>query len=238
MKPPAAILFDLDDTILDTTDSATRVWRETARAFEKQIGRPAEEFDPILDDSRRWYWSDPHRNQQGRLDVHRSRVEVTLHGLQQLGIDNPDLAERFTQYYSDHRVSSMRFFPGAKETLQHFHDAGLPMALITNGDAKGQRDKVEHFGLAPLFKAVLIEGEVGYGKPDARVFTDALDACGVPPEQAWCVGDNLAWEVDGPQKLGLTGVWVDWRGQGLPVDSEITPDRIIRAISELQDIAP
>ncbi|MEM9752611.1 MAG: HAD family hydrolase [Planctomycetota bacterium] len=235
---PQALLIDLDDTILDTTLSATRVWHATAEAFAEEIGSPLAVFNPVLDASRKWYWADPHRNQAGRLDVRRSRVDVTLHGLQQLGLHRSqaeleDLAERFTEYYSDHRVDSMRFFDGALETLETLHADGMPMALITNGDADGQREKVERFGLARYFRVVWIEGERGVGKPDERVFRGALDACNASPENTWCVGDNLAWEVAAPQRLGLTGVWVDWAGDGLPEDADVKPDAVVRAIAEL-----
>jgi putative hydrolase of the HAD superfamily len=234
IDPPAAILFDLDDTILDTTLSATRAWRETARAFEHEIGRPADEFDPILDRVRAWYWADPQRNQAGRLDVQRARIDVTRHGLAELGIDDAHLAQRFSDHYTEHRVEAMQFFEGALDTLKHFHDAGVPLALLTNGDARGQREKVDRFELDRFFRVVWIEGERGYGKPDPRVFREALRVCGVGPEQAWCVGDHLAWEVDAPQKLGLAGIWCDWRGGGLPADSDVRPDRIVRWIAELR----
>jgi putative hydrolase of the HAD superfamily len=233
--PPRAILFDLDDTILDTTQSATRVWRLTAKAFEAEIGQPAEVFDPILDAARVWYWSDPQRNQAGRLDVQKSRVEVTHHGLLDLGIDDPCLAERFADHYAAHRVRSMRPFPGAIETLEHFVGIGVPLALITNGDGRGQREKVEHFDLTQYFQAVLIEGDLGFGKPDSRVFQRALSACDAPAEAAWCVGDNLAWEVAAPQRLGMRGIWNDWQGKGLPAGSKIVPDLIIRSITELRN---
>ncbi|MEM6554070.1 MAG: HAD family hydrolase [Planctomycetota bacterium] len=234
--PPRAILFDLDDTVLDTTLSATRVWRRTAAAFADEIGRPAAEIDAVLDRARVWYWSDPGRNAAGRLDVRRSRVEVTHHGLLDLGIDDAGLAERFAGFYGDHRVGTMRPFEGAIETLRHFHDAGVPMALLTNGDAAGQREKVEHFDLARWFRAVLIEGELGFGKPDDRVYERALSACGVLPERSvWCVGDSLPWEVRRPQELGLAGVWVDWEGIGLSADAGVRPDRVVRRIAELVD---
>ena len=239
LPKPGAILLDLDDTILETTLSATRVWHATAEAFAAEIGRPAEVFDPVLEASRKWYWADPQRNHAGRLDVRRSRVEVTLHGLQALGLKGrtaaelEDLAERFTQHYSDHRVGSMRYFDGALETLEALHERGMPMALITNGDALGQREKVERFGLAKFFRAVLIEGEQGFGKPDERVFRAACVACGVEPARAWCVGDNLGWEVAAPQRLGMTGIWLDWAGVALPENMEIVPDAVIRGIPEL-----
>ena len=230
---PTAILFDLDDTLVDTSLSATRVWRQTAAAFADEIGQPVEVFNPVLDAARRWYWSDPDRNREGRLDVQKARITVTHHGLLKLGIDHHALAERFADYYCEHRVSTMRFFPEARETLEHFHDAGVPLALITNGDARGQRAKVDHFDLARYFRAVLIEGEMGYGKPDPRVYERALAACGVPARGAWCVGDNLAWEVAAPQALGLRGVWNDWAGVGLPADTDVRPDRTVRRVAEL-----
>ncbi|MEM1109416.1 MAG: HAD family hydrolase [Planctomycetota bacterium] len=230
---PRAILFDLDDTILDTTLSATRVWRLTAKAFEEEIGQPAEVFDPVLDRARVWYWTDPKRNREGRLDVQKSRIEVTHHGLLELGIDDYALATRFADHYSEHRVSSMQPFPGAIETLEHFVALGVPMALVTNGDGRGQRAKVEHFDLTQYFQAVLIEGELGYGKPDRRVFDQGLAACDAPAKGSWCVGDSLAWEVAAPQQLGMVGIWNDWEGKTVPEDSEIIPDRVVMSISEL-----
>ena len=46
-------------------------------------------------------------------------------------------------------------------------------------------------------------------------------------------GDRLDWDVAGPQKLGILGIWVDSSGQGLPLSSPIRPDRIIRSLAEL-----
>ena len=230
---PTAILFDLDDTLLDTSLSATRVWDRTAAAFADEIGHPVEVFQPVLKASRAWYWGDPERNRAGRLDVQRSRIEVTHHGLLELGIGDRGLATRFADYYRAHRVSTMTFFPGAEETLTHFVNAEVPLALITNGDARGQRDKVEHFNLARYFRGVFIEGELGFGKPDPRVYERALAACGVPAAGAWCVGDSLSWEVAAPQALGLRGVWNDWAGAGLPAGTKVRPDRTVRRVAEL-----
>jgi putative hydrolase of the HAD superfamily len=45
----------------------------------------------------------------------------------------------------------------------------------------------------------------------------------------------VEWDVDAPQRLGLTGVWVDGPGHGLPGGSPVTPHRIIRSFPELLD---
>ena len=77
-----------------------------------------------------------------------------------------------------------------------------------------------------------IEGEFGIGKPDKRVFLHSLKQLGVEPGDAWMVGDHLTNDVEGAQNAGLVGIWVDWRGDGLPDSTSVQPDRIVNAISE------
>jgi putative hydrolase of the HAD superfamily len=60
-----------------------------------------------------------------------------------------------------------------------------------------------------------------------------LENLGLTPGAVWSVGDNLEWDVLAPQKLGMLGIWHDFRAQGLPPGSPIVPDRIITSISEL-----
>ena len=47
------------------------------------------------------------------------------------------------------------------------------------------------------------------------------------------VGDNLELDVLAPMRMGIRGIWVDGEGEGLPGDTTVRPDRIVRAISEL-----
>jgi putative hydrolase of the HAD superfamily len=36
-----------------------------------------------------------------------------------------------------------------------------------------------------------------------------------------------------PQRLGIYAIWIDTHGEGLPANSAIRPDRIIRSLTEL-----
>jgi putative hydrolase of the HAD superfamily len=87
-----------------------------------------------------------------------------------------------------------------------------------------KRAKVIRFALEHRFDHIQIEGEHGFGKPEERAYSHAMEVLGVGPRETWMVGDNLEWEIVAPQRLG---------GLGLPHDSPIRPDRIIRRLSEL-----
>ena len=231
---PSAILFDMDDTILAYGVVADEVWRTVCDRFAPQLEavEPAELLRAVQE-HRQWYWSDPERHRRGRLNMDLARYEMTSGAFQRLGVDAPALADEMADSYIAERDAAVHPFPGALDTIRALRGNGVRLALVTNGEAKGQREKIDKHGLVPLFDHILIEGELGLGKPDERVYVDALDRLNTKPDDAWMVGDNLEWEVAAPQRLGLLGIWVDNVGSGLPASSAVTPDRIIRALPEL-----
>ena len=92
--------------------------------------------------------------------------------------------------------------PGTLDAL-----AGHPMAVVTNGAACLQREKLAASGLADRFGAVVVSGEVGVGKPDAAVFRVALERLGA--DEAVMIGDSLDRDIDGALAAGLGAVWIN-----------------------------
>lgn len=231
---PAGILFDLDDTLLDFSSSAERCWDGACRQFSGQLGgtEPAQLLAAI-NDYRRWYWSDPARHRRGRLNLAAARREVVEGALLRLGVEHATLADQVAAAYIIAREAAICLVPEAIATLQGLRAADVRLALITNGRGEDQRRKIERFALAPWFDCILVEGELGVGKPDPRIYRRALAALCLTPDQSWMVGDNLEWEVAAPQRLGITGVWYDPAAAGLPADCAVRPDRVIRRLGEL-----
>jgi putative hydrolase of the HAD superfamily len=96
-----------------------------------------------------------------------------------------------------------------------------------------QRLKIDKFKLDRFFDCVLIEDEFGAGKPDERVFLHVLEQLQVKPQNTWMVGDNLACDVEGPQRLGIFSIWNDFERSGLPDTATVRPDKVIHSLSEL-----
>lgn len=124
-------------------------------------------------------------------------------------------------------------FDGALETLEQLRRAGHRLALLTNGSSLYQRRKIDRFALEQHFELILVEGELGYGKPDTRVFRQALDQLKARPSEAWMVGDNLDADIAGAKSVGVFGVWHDAVGAGRAPSDRVVPDLTIASISEL-----
>jgi putative hydrolase of the HAD superfamily len=234
MKLPPAIFFDLDDTIIAFGAVAVPVWRELCENYERQTGKlHAQQLLEAIRKTSRWYWGDKDRHRNGRLNMQHARRQIVRQAFRELGNTNVLDAYTIADQYSIERTNRVDLFPGAKEALQALKNRGVRLALITNGEAAGQNAKIDRFHLRPYFEQIFVEGEVGFGKPDQRIYRLALDTLQITPQEVWMVGDNLEWEVGVPQQLGIYSVWNDWRGKGLPEDSEIVPDRIVNSIREL-----
>jgi len=232
---PQAILLDLDDTILDDSGGIVASWRDACHAHQSRLNglAPKAVFEAI-DRLREWYWSDPERHRLGRLELAWARGEVVRLALADLGVDDDDLARQIGDTYHASRDEAIKPFDDAVATVEWLRSQGCRLALLTNGGSKGQRRKIDRFGLARLFDVILIEGEVGFGKPDPRIYAQALAALDVPATEAWMVGDNLEWDVAGPQREGIAGIWIDARGRGVPAEQTVRPDRIIARLADLR----
>lgn len=236
---PRAILFDLDDTLI-SLGRRPQLLAEVAEEFAADLTPPgparvAEEMEKAF----RVFWSDAERNKRGRMDLAAARLRIVTGVFADLRRRTPGLTPEtgraFAARFDAYREEQIRFFPGAVEAIDELKRRGVKLALVTNGAAAVQWAKIERFDLAHRFDHIQIEGEVGFGKPEEQAYLHAMAALGVQAHETWMVGDNLEWEVAAPQRLGIYAIWHDHLGEGLPEDSAIRPDRIIRSIGELTE---
>ncbi len=235
MALPAAILLDLDDTIVAWDVAADDCWKSLCERFAPEVGIASHRLLAGITRSRDWFWSDAERHRSGRRDLRLARRQVVNHAFRELQLDQASIALRLADQYSDERERLLRVFPGALETVQELRRRGIDLALVTNGEARMQRSKIERFDLARHFKYILIEGEFGIGKPDHAVFAHVLNVLGQRPEDAWMIGDSLTFDIAPAVGLGMQAIWVDQAGAGLPKDAPCKPTRIIRTLADIAD---
>lgn len=233
---PRAMLIDMDDTILSAYGRPEIAWNTIAAEFSDELAplSPYQVAAAVLA-SARTFWAAA--GAEWRLKLDEARRVVVRDGFSALAAAGhtlpAELATRLADRFTAYREEQMFIFPGAHDAIDALRALGVKLALVTNGAAEPQRAKVERFALSHRFDHIQIEGEHGFGKPEARAYLHAMEALSVTAPDTWMIGDNLEWEVEVPQRLGIYAIWMDVHDEGLPPGSTVKPDRIIRSLGEL-----
>ena len=118
--------------------------------------------------------------------------------LEKLGCDDEVAAGLIASNYAEILDKTLDFFPDAEKTLTRLVQKKVKLALLTNGAGESQRGKINRFGLTRFFPICLIEGELGYGKPDRRFFKitgkpDYLKTQKLSPIELSITYPNYSW---------------------------------------------
>jgi putative hydrolase of the HAD superfamily len=144
-------------------------------------------------------------------------------GLAEVGIKDAMLAEALAAALSTRFAAAHALFDDVLPALDELSCHRL--AVVTNGPSDLQRRKLAVSGIDGRLPDVFISGEVGYGKPDARIFEHALAKLGLSPDEALMVGDRVNLDVAGARAAGVRAVWLNRNARknetDIPVDHEI-----------------
>jgi len=104
------------------------------------------------------------------------------------------------------------------------------LAVLTNGPSDVQRVKLRASGLERFFGVTIASGDIGFGKPDRRIFTTGLERLGVSAHEAIAIGDSLERDVVGAHNAGLRCIWLNREGDSRQGP---TPEHEIASLNEL-----
>lgn len=225
----SVLLFDLDDTLVVEDAAATAALRATA---ERVPGVDAAALAASVRTRARELWNaspiHPYCLRLGissseglwcRFETHGAlaawapeyRREAWARALADHGIEDRDLATELGERFGVERRARHELLPGATDVLDELSNRHR-LALVTNGAACLQREKLRASGLADHFEAVIVSEDLGSGKPDPAPFIAALEALGADPSDAWMIGDSLERDVHGALAAGLRAVWLNPEG--------------------------
>ncbi|HSI73991.1 MAG TPA: HAD family hydrolase [Fimbriimonas sp.] len=246
-----AIYFDLDDTLCGYWDASKFGLRRTfelhgpagytAEEWVRGWATEFREFAPSLKKTG-WY--------VGYLkEAEPTRTEQMRRTLARFGIVDEGLALKLSETYMRERDAALRLFEDAIEVLEILR-AKYPLGLITNGPADLQRMEIATLGIGHYFDHVLIEGELGHGKPKPAVFERAASLMGKAPGEMLMVGNSYGHDVLGAMEAGWKAIWVrrptdvppstvdvDPKPEELP-EGKPAPDAVINDLRSLLQLLP
>ena len=201
-----AILFDIDDTLLDF-QAGNRI-----------------AVDQLMDEVG---YRHPDRYEQYEAVNLECWAALEKGQLTHRQLQVARFVRFFDRYHidGDARWASVRFpellsyqsilLPHALETVRAIAER-LPVALVTNGATVTQEGRMARSPLKDLISGMVISESAGVSKPRPEIFRLALEPLGVRPREALMVGDGVNSDIRGANNAGIDACWLNPGGKELP----------------------
>lgn len=97
------------------------------------------------------------------------------------------------------------------------------LAAVSDGQGVWARPELWSAGLGGYFETVIVSSDLGYRKPDRRLFRKALKALDLSPEEVLFVGNDMYRDIWGGHEMGMKTVFFrsnqgDWKSRGVEAD--------------------
>jgi HAD superfamily hydrolase (TIGR01509 family) len=172
---PAAVLWDLDGTIVDTEP----LWMEAEYALAERHGAT---WDP----------SQAKHLVGNSLPVSGAYIREHMG----LSISVDEILDELMTHMETHSAERAEFQPGALELLAELRDIGVPCALVTMSYRRLVTPLLPRIGEG-VFAAIVCGDEVEHGKPHPQPYLRAAELLGVDPADCVVVEDSPSGAASG-----------------------------------------
>jgi putative hydrolase of the HAD superfamily len=213
-----AILFDLDDTLLDRTASLAEFVKQHYQRFR---------LDHV-----------PYETYHRRFMELDQRGYAPKPQLFQALIDDfaiPASVEALLDDFQQGAWNNCTLLPDAAEVLAELRLRGYRLGLITNGEDWSQMRKLRVTGLLSLVDLIVISENEQIKKPDPLIFRRAAERLGVRPDECLFVGDHARNDIYGAAAVCMKTAWYPGE-QVWPDDQTVVPDYTIGSLGDLLDV--
>ena len=210
MKPTRFLIFDLDGTLIDSSEGVVesvnyslRMMNQPEQPPEKIksfIGFPLSHMYPVFTD-------------------------VSL----------DELYSHFRVKADEVVVASAVMLDGVRDTLELLRADGYRMAIATTKVRRNIDGIMDRFGWHDVFEVTVGGDEVARQKPEPDAFIQALERLGADPEQALVVGDTVN-DILAAQAVPMRIAAVTSPYGGLEEIRALRPNFMIDSIRELPSI--
>ena len=226
-KPYEAVLFDLDDTLIDFKRSEGISLRKCyARYFHHLVSWDAFQTHYLSINRALWNLAEEGEIRTSAIGDLRFQQLADLYRI-------PFIPE-IVQFYEEQLIFNSHWIEGAEELLGALKDRSIPVAFITNGFTHLQRDKQKKLGLSRYSQIMVVSGECGVAKPHPKIFQTALELIKSDPLNTLMIGDSLTSDGQGAKNLKMPFCW--YNPHRLPTPSDWQPDIVIHTLKDCLSI--
>jgi putative hydrolase of the HAD superfamily len=221
MKNIKALIFDLDNTILDRS--------KTFLNFSNKLIN--EYFTEVTDIEQQKIIEQIVVTDQ---DGYKEKKQMFIELLEILPWNNKPSVEELLEFYTSEYVSSAILMEDALEILQFFKTK-YKIGLITNGKIIIQYGKLDKLNLREYFDTIVVSEEAGIKKPNKGIFEIAVKNLNLRSEDCIYIGDHPVNDIDGADKAGMKTIWIKVNQQWKE-ELTVKPLKTITKLNELFEL--
>ena len=162
-----AILFDLDGTLIDSTEPILTGFKEAFKSFGRVA--PSDEFIKELIGHPLDYMFD-------KLGIKKEQID--------------DFIEAYKNSYVKNYLDGTTLLPGCKSAIEAAYERGFVIASVTTKGHKTSEILLEHLGVGKYFTSIVGRDDVEHPKPHPEPILKALSTLNVNPEKSMMIGDT------------------------------------------------
>ena len=196
MQQPKAVLFDLFHTLVCVPPPSMT----GERSVPEILGVSADEWQRL------YYDEDVMGRCLGRVRDSVEAMRLVTHAIDS-SVEQARILEAVESRRRRFEIGLVAVEDSILSALDALRAAGIRTAIVSDAGA----DDVESWQRSPIgprIDATIFSYEVGFRKPDRRIYLHALAALGVSPADAIFVGDGGSDEHTGARAVGMRTVLV------------------------------
>lgn len=128
------------------------------------------------------------------------------------------------------KTGSFSIYPDVLPCLKALEKSGIRCVILSNWDSRVY-EIIDGLGLRKYFEHIFVSSEIGYSKPNPRIFQHVLLKMELAPSEVLHVGDDLMADVMGAEQAGLEFRLI-WR-EKKPSGSDVKTISSLTQIPEL-----
>lgn len=220
------ILLDADGTILD--------FQKTEEvAFKQVLEKYKIEYTPNIFEIYK------HINSKLWIDLEKGIIEKNVLKYERFklffeAINVVGSGEEAGKHFIEGLKKGNFLLDGAVSLCQKLY-AKYKVIILTNGITDVQISRIGKSEISNLYHELVISGEVGFSKPDPRIFEYALQKVGhMDKSSVLMVGDSCSADIIGGINFGIDTCYMNLRDERLPDDVEAT--YTVTSLKMLEDL--
>lgn len=226
------VLFDFDETLLDSFIGAKKAWSEVAQLIQEffyekgiftELNYLRKEIEQIANTMNR------------KCQYNRDKWWELLISRKIRSSPPKEFFTRVTEKYFEALIKGSELYPDTISTLHYLKEKGYRLGLLTDTDhVKAMKwRRIKQSGLDGWFEAIIVSGEEGIkAKPDPGPFFMLAKKLDLRPQDCVFIGDKTYLDIKGAKVAGMITILIKRREWDCPVE----PDFIVETLQELQEL--